>query len=122
MNQYFKASLKDQAPMIKRFGKSFQSGAFKWTIVWCKAIESNGEKCCGLCVPKERKIYIDINQDDVEDTLIHEMFHAECYEVGLYTMPSWNSDLEELAAEAASRLCRNFDLRRKHGKPRTKPR
>lgn len=121
MINYKKAPRKEQAPFIKIYGSRFTAGPYKWRIVWCYDIEHNGNRCYGICYPKEKTIYIDISEDGVEDTLIHEMFHAECYEVGLYTMPSWNADLEELAAEAASRLARNFDLRRKNGRRRTKP-
>jgi hypothetical protein len=112
--KYSRVPLKDQKKYKEKYGTTFQAGHYKWKIVYCTNIFNGEQECAGLCKHDTKSIYIDIKLPNVEETLIHEMFHAECFEVGLYTMQSWHSDLEELAAEACSRTVRNFELRKKN--------
>lgn len=114
-----KAKRKQAAEFSKKFGSKFRAGHFDYTIVWCEEISSeDGTPICGLCDSPERKIFIDVCRKDVQETLIHEMFHAECYESGMRQMQQYHIDIEELCCEVASRVVRNFELKRKNGKLR----
>jgi len=116
MMKYERATLKQQKPFKDKFGTSFRAGHAIYKIVWCKELFNDERACYGVCNPEMKEIYIDITQSDIQETLIHEMFHAEVYESGMKQMSSFYHDLEELCCEAASRVCKNFELKRKNAK------
>ena len=111
--RYIKAPLKDQAPYRKRFGTRFKAGHHTYKIVWCAGVILDDKHVYGCCHYENRAIYIDITKKDIQETLIHEMFHAECYESGMSQMSAFHSDLEELCCEVASRVARNFDIKKR---------
>jgi hypothetical protein len=49
---------------------------------WFAPLYINGERCLGGCHPSERLILLDPYQsdDDLQDTVIHELFHASIAE------------------------------------------
>ena len=106
---------KSSPALRARYGSSVRVGRHKWKIVFCEelAYPESGE-LAGLCVPEQRTIYIRLWDNlNTEETLVHELIHAECYEAGLRQMPAWNINIEEMACEAASRVLSNYDLRRR---------
>lgn len=112
--KWSKAPAKEQAKFKRLYGTKVKAGQQEYKIVWCHDILSDeGNPCYGMCSYKDRKIYIDIKYDEIQETLVHEIFHAEVYESGFKQMSAFHSDLEELCCEAASRVARNFKLRRR---------
>ena len=111
--KYVKAPLRVQAPFKKKYGTRFKAGQRVYKIVWCMGIVIDERNAYGCCNYEERAVYIDITKRDIQETLIHEMFHAECYECGMSQVSAFHPDLEELCCEVASRVARNFDVRKK---------
>lgn len=111
--RFDRAPLAAQASFKKLYGTSFKAGGIRYRIIWCYEIEAHDRKCYGLCDTKDKKVYIDIRQDDIQETLIHEMLHAEFQECGMRQMDSLFPDLEELCCEAASRVVRNFTIKKR---------
>lgn len=116
MIKFKRAGLKKQKYYKEKFGSSFQCGAIKYKAIFCEELFVDDEKCFGACDYKEKIIYVDVNMQDFQETLIHELYHAEAYEAGMCQMRSFYHDLHELCCEVASRVCRNFEIRRKNGK------
>jgi hypothetical protein len=113
--RYVKAPVKETRKFNKLYGSSIIAGRSKYKIVWALDIQVNDDTALGLCDSHEKKIYININSEEIETTLIHEVMHAEFSEAGMRQMPSWNLDIEELCCEAASRMCLNFIVRKARG-------
>lgn len=112
--RYVKAPLKAQAPFKKKYGTRFKAGQATYKIVWCyDLVAEDGTHCYGMCHYEKKTVYIDISKRDIQETLVHEMFHAECYESGFKQMSHFHSDLEELCCEVASRVARNFDIKKR---------
>jgi hypothetical protein len=98
----------------KKFGTKARVGRHTWKIVYCSTLVWNGREIVGLCTPGDRRIYVCIYENvNTQETLIHELLHAECYEAGLRQMPIWSENTEELICEAASRVLSNYDIRRR---------
>jgi len=106
---------KSSKVLAARYGSDVQIGRHKWKIIFCAELfYPEGGDILGLCVPTQRTVYIMICDNySTEETLVHELLHAECYEAGLRQMPAWNINLEELICEAASRALANYDIRRR---------
>jgi len=114
--KYIKASMKEQKKWRERFGTSFRAGSCVYRIIWCHSIQLSDRACYGVCNVEDKIVLVDIMHKDVQETLIHEMMHAEFHECGMSQMDALYSDLEELCCEAASRVARNFELKRKNGR------
>ncbi len=85
--KHLKATVKAQKKFRDRFGTSFRAGHSIYRIVWCYDLFSDeGQAAYGVCSYEDKSIYIDIKQKDIQETLIHEMFHAEVYESGMKQM------------------------------------
>jgi hypothetical protein len=105
---------KKHAALAKRYGSKVRVGRFDWRIIFCQSLVFNGNEVLGLCVPGSRTIYVSVYDNiDTQETLIHELIHAEVYEAGLRQMPAWSSNIEELVSEAAARVLFNYDIRRR---------
>lgn len=94
------------------YGRAFKGSRHKFKVVWCSDLRYEGQQVRGLCVPDHKAIYILTENNDIQGTLIHEMMHAELFSVGMYCMPSWSIDFEELICEAASRIVSQFKIKR----------
>jgi hypothetical protein len=102
-----------QAPFKRQYGTKFRAGHHIYKFIWCTEIfDDNNQPACGLTSFQEKTVYIDINFAEVQETIVHEMYHAEAYESGMKQIQSFHHELEELCCEAASRLCKNFVLKK----------
>ena len=73
----------------------------------------NGEHVCGVCNPQDYILYIDVDSN-IEETLLHEIIHAEVAEGGYRQRDSWCFDLEEMFAElVAQSISHSFSLKRR---------
>ena len=70
----------------------------KWNLK-----DDHGILCDGLCEPKLKTVYLDrsLSKADKESALLHEVFHAVIYEVGLH-QSSLTLDVEEMLVENLS--------------------
>lgn len=97
----------------KKYGGSVRINRADWKIQYVNDLVVDGVKLAGLCFPHNKIIYVDVNIE-LEETLLHEIFHAEVHEAGLKQHSKWDSDLEEIIAELVSRgLANMFKIRRK---------
>ena len=97
-----------------KFGKVVRISRKDYSIVYCHELRAGGQDLAGLCEPNRRVIYINIDFEPIEETLLHELFHAEFAESGLHQTNSWNHDLEELVVETLSKSTAHlFFLRRR---------
>lgn len=102
------------ASLSRRFGSRVRIGRHDWRITYCSTLIWHGREIAGLCAPGDRRIYVCIYDNiDTQETLIHELLHAECHEAGLRQMPIWSENTEELICEAASRVLSNYEVRRR---------
>ena len=112
--RYTKAPVKAQKKYRDRYGLKFKAGQSTYKIVWCyDLMNDDGQSLCGMCHYQIKTVFIDIKLDEIQETLVHEIFHAEAYESGMKQVRIFHSDLEELCCEIASRVCKNFDLKKK---------
>ncbi len=112
MVTYKKLLVKDRKKFERKYGAECKAGHYTYRLVWCQDLRDDSRPLCGLCAPQEKVIFIDVSQEDYEETLIHEMYHAEVAESGMRQMPSWNIDIEELCCEIASRVTRHVFKRK----------
>jgi hypothetical protein len=98
----------------KRYGRFVQINRKQYELVFCEFIRYEGQEVAGLCKTDEKTIFIDISHNPIEETLIHEIVHAEVEESGLRQMVNWSDDLEELLAEMlAKSISHSYTLRLK---------
>lgn len=115
--KFEKCTPNETRKLNSKFGSKFRSSHSIWRIVWCSNLhDSDGEKVVGLCVYKEKTIFIDVSYGEIQETLVHEMFHAESAETGLHQLLSWSLDVEHMATGVVERILKNFELRKKHGR------
>lgn len=104
----------NQGPYRKKFGRFLQVSRKKYDIIYCDGLDCQGS-IAGLCVSQDQKIFIDINLDNLESTLLHEFLHAEVCEGGYRQRPEWDRGFEEQFVENMSEaLCHNFALKPKN--------
>jgi len=89
---------KDAKKFNRLFGKSMRISRHDYTFVWCTDLQLNGVGIQGLCDSESKTIYVDISKD-VEETVIHEIVHAEFYEAGLRQRHDHDANLEEQVCE-----------------------
>lgn len=95
----------------KRFGHFIRINRKEYELVFCKDLSYEGKEVAGLCASDERKIYINTSAEPIEETLLHEIWHAEVAEAGLRQMTNWSEDLEELTAELIGKaVSHNYKL------------
>jgi hypothetical protein len=94
----------------KKYGASIVAGKQRYKLVWCEWVRWDDRELYGLCDSEKRQIFVTLNQ--IQETLAHELMHAEIYEIGMRQMPSWSQDLEELVCECASRMFSQFKINR----------
>lgn len=110
---------KNHPIQFKRKRKSkdqkFRVGVQDYTVITCSELSHEGTEVAGLCDAFEKKIYVNSSAKGCDkETLVHELVHATIYEYGIYQHCAWDSSLEEVVAEAMSKiLARNFHLRLK---------
>lgn len=89
-------SEKNNKKYQKKYGSHFRISRYDYKIIYCDLISYNDQPCHGLCDPETRTIYIDVNSESLEETIVHEILHAEVHEGGFKGADGWNDDLEEV--------------------------
>ena len=98
----------------KRYGHFLRINRKEYELVFCRALNYEGQDVAGLCASDEQKIYINTSSEPIEETLLHEVWHAEVAEAGLRQMENWSPDLEELTAELIGKaISHNFRLKKR---------
>jgi hypothetical protein len=110
MLSYKRLSLAKVRELNAQYGSSVMAGRKRYKLIWCEWVRWDSNDLHGLCDSDERKIYVTTIQ--LQETLAHELMHAEIFETGMRQMPSWNQNLEELVCEAASRMFSQYKIRR----------
>lgn len=97
----------------RMYGSTIRINRADYKLFWVKEIMLEGQQLSGLCNIQDKVIYIDVTHE-LEETLAHEICHAEFHEAGLKQHDKWDTGLEEIIAETISRgLIGNFKIRRK---------
>lgn len=97
-----------------KFGKMVRISRKDYRLIYCQGLSNGRESLAGLCIPDEHCIYVNIEYEPIEETLVHEILHAEFCESGLQQMEAWNNDLEENIVEIVSKsLTHLFCFRRR---------
>lgn len=108
----------EQSRYNKMYGNIVRINRFDYQLTWCSEIYIDRQQVHGLCDVSDKIIYIDVT-NELEETLLHEIIHAEFNEAGLKQHDKWDAGLEEIIAETISRGLTNiFKIRSKHGKKR----
>ncbi len=98
----------------EKYGKKIRISRHDWELIFCERLIFEDEQHLGLCDPERRRLYVDVNHDNMESTLLHEILHAELSASGIRQRKDWCMNMEEqiveLVAEATTHL---FLLRRK---------
>lgn len=106
------ASKKEQAKFIAMYGSSVRVSRYTYKLVWVKSI--NDGHTAGLCDFNTKTIYIAIDSDEIQLTLMHEIMHAELDAAGLRQAPGFSRDFEEIICELASHAVgTNYVLRKR---------
>ena len=106
------ASKKDQAKFTRLFGATVRVSRYIYRLCWVKSI--NDGCTVGLCDFTGKTIYIAIDAEDIQQTLVHEIMHAEIDAAGLRQAPGFSRDFEEIMCELASHAVgTNYVLRRR---------
>jgi hypothetical protein len=94
------AEPKKAKAFYKRFGRFIAVNRKTYELVVCSSLIIGGQDCAGACVSEERRIYINLSASGpVEETLIHEIGHAEVHEGGYRQRTDWDPNLEEMLVE-----------------------
>lgn len=110
--KFVNASQKDVKKYSAMYGASIRISRYTYKIKWMQSI--NDGQVAGLCHPKEKTIYIALEQLDIEKTLVHEIMHAEIEAAGLWSAHGFSRDLEEIMCELASHAAlTNYVLRKR---------
>lgn len=102
--KYNKISLKEQRKYQKKFGKIFRVSRKDYEIIYCKNLILDGKNLAGCCTSSICKIFIDIQYQQIKETLYHELIHAEISESGLRQTNGWSMDNEEIICEIISAM------------------
>jgi len=113
--QVANASAKLAASMDKKYGSILRISRYDYKIQWCDFILRGRQPCYGLCDPATKTIYIDVNNPKtVEETLVHEIMHAELAEGGFTGVDGFDDALEELLIQQISKaITHHFKLKRR---------
>lgn len=96
-----------------QYGKSLQINRRVYKIIYCEEIFYNGSFNMGLCDAESCTLFVLANSE-VEQTLVHEIMHAEFEESGLRQHPKYDDGVEEIVCEiAAKSLTSLYRLRAK---------
>lgn len=107
-----KARAKDAAKYKRRLGSWVRVSRYKISVVYVEELTIDDKALCGIFMPDKKIIMVDIGKGDVEETLLHEVFHAELHYSGVNMNPKWDHDLEETVVELLSRaVVHTFRLR-----------
>lgn len=100
---YRRIANKDRKKLEAKFGKTARISRNDYELIFCKDLKSDGRDLAGLCSPSDKKIYISTDYSPIEETLLHEILHAEIAESGFQQMSFWSGDLEEILVESMSK-------------------
>lgn len=99
--------------LYKRYGRSIRVNRTDYKVIFCEEVLNEGKPVTGLCVPSERVLLIKTD-DPIEETLLHEICHAEFQEGGFVQRSDWDEKLEEQMAETIARaISHNYTLKKK---------
>lgn len=111
---YRKLDQKVRKRFEAKYGKSIRVSRKDYKLIYCRALTGNGKDLAGLCDPQARTILVNIENEPIEETIIHEMWHGEAEESGLHQTSVWTGDLEEMVAEIIGKsISTNYTLKRK---------
>lgn len=101
--RYTPCKAKELKALHRRFGHTIRINRKDYELIYCTGLETDGKDAAGLCCPEDKQIYIQVNAAPVEETLIHEIMHAELWEAGFRQRSDWDEDVEEQIVETAAR-------------------
>lgn len=105
-----KKSKKHRA-LAKKYGSSIRISRHDYKILFVDEIWFMNVSQAGLCDIENKILYITV-KEEIEATLLHEIFHAECHESGIRQNPRWDVDnTEEPLVEIMSQsIAHHFKL------------
>lgn len=107
-----RASAKETARYRKQLGAFVQVSRYKIPIIYVKDLKMDGKQLHGVYIPDKKTIMVDISKEDIVETLLHEVFHAELHLSGVSQNPNWCNGTEETVVELLSRaVAHAFRLR-----------
>jgi hypothetical protein len=105
---------KNLRALHKRYGRTVRVNRKEYELVFCAQLAVGGEEVAGACVSQDREIYVSTAYPQIEETLIHELVHAEIHEAGFRCRIDWDPNLEEMFCELVGRsISHGFSLRRR---------
>lgn len=106
------ASPSERKKFNATYGTRVKISRNTYKLVCVKSI--NDGYVCGLCDFKNKTIYIALDADDIQATIIHEIMHGEIESSGLRQSPGFSRDFEEIVCElAAHAVGTNYVLRKR---------
>jgi hypothetical protein len=109
-----KISRQESTKYHKHYGKKVRINRLDYSFVFCRNLRLNGELAEGVCSPNYQTLYLDVDSERMDETILHELMHAEACEAGLRQMNCWSMDLEELIVEMVGKaVSYNFKLVRR---------
>lgn len=110
--KFTKASKAEVKKFEAQYGNTVRVSRYVYDLVCVKSI--NDGYVMGCCDFKNKKIYIALDGEDIEQTLIHEIMHGEMDAAGLRQAPNFTRDFEEIICELASHAVgTNYVLRKR---------
>lgn len=81
---------------------TFRLKGKRWKVVTEPDLEEDGYECDGLCDTDARIIYLnsDLTPKKRWGIFLHEYFHAVVFEAHIPTGGEWESNMEDILAEA----------------------
>jgi hypothetical protein len=92
---------KEKQKLERTYGKSIQINRKVYRIVYCEALLGDSQSIAGLCDSQSTTLYV-VDGSDIQETLLHEIIHAEIAESGIRQSPGWTRDIEEMVSENIS--------------------
>lgn len=109
-------SKKEKTRFEKTYGRKLRISRHNWQVIYCRELRHDSFPVAGLCNPQNLTIYVDVDCDNPHSTLLHEIFHAECFASGLRQRHDWCMNMEEQLVEMFSEsVISLFSLRKKAG-------
>jgi len=93
-----------QFKAVSKGKKTLRVGCEDYQLVFGTELKLNGVECHGVCDSGAKTIYLDVNSDQRQATLVHELVHAAAAEFGLRHHEDWCPKLEELIAEMVAKV------------------
>lgn len=92
---------KEKQKLERTYGKNVQINRKVYRIIYCEALLGDSQSIAGLCDSQATTLYV-VDGSDIQETLLHEIIHAEIAESGIRQSPGWTRDIEEMVAENIS--------------------